>query len=298
MTLAVCCSLAAVMAQNKQASDEASVKKSGDEKSGMTYQVPVSEQHEQMLTGRYEPTWQSLETHQTPEWFRDAKFGIWAHWGPQCVEGSGDWMARGMYIEGNGQFKYHVEHYGHPSEFGFKDILPLFKAEKWDPEALVERYKRCGAKYFFVLGNHHDNYDLWNSQYQPWNSQNIGPKKDILDGWTKAAKKAGLPLGISFHADHAWLWYETSQRYDQNGPKAGVYYDGKLTKADGKGKWWEGYDPQMLYRQNHPQSDLRGRTWPSITSGAGRTAPVRRLRSSSPTSMTAPSTPSTATTLI
>ena len=226
-----------------------------------TYQVPVSEQHEQMLTGKYEPTWQSLETHQTPEWFRDAKFGIWAHWGPQCVEGSGDWMARGMYIEGNRQYKYHLEHYGHPSEFGFKDILPLFKAEKWDPEALVERYKRCGAKYFFVLGNHHDNYDLWDSQYQPWNSQNIGPKRDILDGWAKAAKKAGLPLGISFHADHAWLWYETAQRYDQNGPKAGVYYDGKLTKEDGKGKWWEGYDPQMLYRQNHPQSD---RSWSNV----------------------------------
>ena len=241
LTLAVCCGWMAAMAQ--------------------TYQVPVSEQHEQMLTGKYEPTWQSLKTHQTPEWFRDAKFGIWAHWGPQCVEGSGDWMARGMYIEGNGQYKYHLEHYGHPSEFGFKDILPLFKAEKWDPEALVERYKRCGAKYFFVLGNHHDNYDLWDSKYQPWNSQNIGPKRDILDGWAKAAKKAGLPLGISFHADHAWLWYETAQRYDQNGPKAGVYYDGKLTKEDGKGKWWEGYDPQMLYRQNHPQSD---RSWSNV----------------------------------
>ena len=222
------------------------------------YQVPVSEDHEQMLTGRFEPTWESLETHQTPEWFRDAKFGIWAHWGPQCVEGSGDWMARGMYQEGSGQYKYHVEHYGHPSEVGFKDILPLFKAERWDPEALVERYKRCGAQYFFVLGNHHDNYDLWDSQYQPWNSKNIGPKKDILDGWAKAAKKAGLPLGISFHADHAWTWYETAQRYDMNGKKAGVYYDGRSKKEDGKGKWWEGLDPQMLYQQNHPMSE---RSW-------------------------------------
>ncbi len=222
------------------------------------YQVPVSEDHEQMLTGRFEPTWESLETHQTPEWFRDAKFGIWAHWGPQCVEGSGDWMARGMYQEGSGQYKYHVEHYGHPSEVGFKDILPLFKAERWDPEALVERYKRCGAQYFFVLGNHHDNYDLWDSQYQPWNSKNIGPKRDILDGWAKAAKKAGLPLGISFHADHAWTWYETAQRYDMNGKKAGVYYDGRSKKEDGKGKWWEGLDPQMLYQQNHPMSE---RSW-------------------------------------
>ena len=200
MTLAVCCGLTAIMAQNKQAGNETSIKKTGDEMSGMTYQVPVSEQHEQMLTGRYEPTWQSLETHQTPEWFRDAKFGIWAHWGPQCVEGSGDWMARGMYIEGNKQYKYHLEHYGHPSEFGFKDILPLFKAEKWDPEALVERYKRCGAKYFFVLGNHHDNYDLWDSKYQLWNSKNIGPKRDILDVGDFAYGVPEWDLGMMYYS--------------------------------------------------------------------------------------------------
>ena len=222
------------------------------------YKVPVSEVHEKMQTGKYQPTWQSLQQHQTPEWFRNAKFGIWAHWGPQCVEGSGDWMARSLYMEGSREYKYHVEHYGHPSEFGFKDVLPLFKAENWDPEKLIERYKRCGAQYFFVLGNHHDNYDLWDSQYQPWNSKNIGPKRDILEGWARAAKKAGLPLGISFHADHAWTWYEPAQRYDREGPKAGVYYDGHLTKEDGKDKWWEGLDPQLLYRQNHPLSE---RSW-------------------------------------
>ena len=223
-----------------------------------TYPIPVSEAHEQMQTGKYQPTWESLRQHQTPEWFRDAKFGIWAHWGPQCVEGTGDWMARSLYMEGSREYKYHVEHYGHPSEVGFKDILPLFKAERWNPEELVERYKRCGAKYFFVLGNHHDNFDLWDSQYQPWNAKNMGPERDVLAEWAQAARKAGLPLGISFHADHAWTWYEPAQRYDLNGPKAGVYYDGHLTKADGKGKWWEGYDPQQLYAQNHEPSE---RTW-------------------------------------
>ena len=156
--MAICCGTTAAMAQ--------------------TYDVPVSEKHEKMLTGKFQPTWQSLETHQTPEWFRNAKFGIWAHWGPQCVEGSGDWMARGMYIEGSDQYKYHKKHYGHQSEFGFKDILPLFKAEKWDPEKLVERYKRCGAQYFFVLGNHHDNFDLWDSQYQE--GLRIMPKRILV----------------------------------------------------------------------------------------------------------------------
>lgn len=219
------------------------------------YPVPVSEKNEKMMEGKFEPTWESLKNYKVPEWFRNAKFGIWAHWGPQCVEGSGDWMARSMYMEGSREYKYHVEHYGHPSEVGFKDIIPLFKAEKWDPDKLVALYKKIGAQYFFVLGNHHDNMDLWDSKYQPWNSMNIGPKRDILAEWEKAARKYKLPFGISFHADHAWTWYEPSQRYDRDGPKAGIYYDGKLTKEDGKGKWWEGYDPQDLYAQNHPMSE-------------------------------------------
>ncbi|WP_276893834.1 alpha-L-fucosidase [Hallella bergensis] len=221
-------------------------------------QVPVSEAHEKMATGKYQPTWQSLRQHKVPEWFRNAKFGIWAHWGPQCVEGTGDWMARSMYMEGSREYKHHVEHYGHPSEFGFKDLLPLFKAENWDPDKLVEKYKKVGAQYFFVLGNHHDNFDLWDSKYQPWNAKNMGPRRDVVGEWAQAARKHGLPFGISFHADHAWTWYEPAQRYDQRGPKAGVYYDGKMTKADGKGKWWEGLDPQDLYQQDHPMSD---RSW-------------------------------------
>lgn len=219
------------------------------------YQVPVSEKDEPMMKGTFEPTWESLENnYKVPEWFKNAKFGIWAHWGPQCVEGSGDWMARSLYIEGSPEYKYHVEHYGHPSEFGFKDILPLFKAENWDPDKLVAFYKKIGAQYFFALGNHHDNFDLWDSKYQPWNSKNMGPKRDILAGWAAAAKKNGLPFGVSLHADHAWTWYEVAQRYDRNGDKMGIPYDGTLTKADGKGKWWEGYDPQDLYAQNHPMS--------------------------------------------
>ncbi len=92
--------------------------------------IPVSEANEPMMQGKYESTWESLSQYEVPEWFRDAKFGIWAHWGPQCVEGSGDWMARKLYMEGSREYKHHVENYGHPSEFGFKDILPLFKAEK------------------------------------------------------------------------------------------------------------------------------------------------------------------------
>lgn len=231
------------------------------------FEIEVSEADEPMMKGAFEPTWESLMQYEVPEWFKDAKFGIWAHWGPQCVEGSGDWMARGLYVEGSHAYKTHVEKYGHPSEYGFKDVLPDFKAERWNPDSLVALYKEIGAQYFFVLGNHHDNFDLWDSRYQPWNSVNMGPKRDILAEWERAARKYGLPFGISFHADHAWTWYETSRRYDTSGPKMGVTYDGAMTKEDGKGKWWEGYDPQDLYAQNHPLSrgtwatDMVSRQW-------------------------------------
>lgn len=208
-----------------------------------------------MAGGPFQPTWESLQGYQVPDWYRNAKFGIWAHWGPQCEPEYGDWYARGMYQEGGDQYKYHLQRYGHPSKFGFKDVIHQWKAEQWDPEQLVALYKRVGAKYFFAMANHHDNLDLWNSKHQPWNSVNVGPKKDIIGGWAKAAKKQGLPFGVSVHAAHAWTWFETAQRSDKTGSLAGVPYDGKLTKADGKGTWWEGLDPQALYAQDHPLSE-------------------------------------------
>ena len=201
--------------------------------------------------GPFKPDWNSLANYQTPEWFRDAKFGIWAHWGPQCEPEDGDWYARNMYVQGSGQYKSHLAKYGHPSTHGFKDIIHEWKAERFDPDSLVKFYKENGAKYFMALANHHDNFDLYDSKYQPWNSVSVGPKKDLIGGWAKAARDNGLRFGVSVHAARAWTWYEVAQGADKDGPLAGVPYDGKLTKADGKGKWWEGLDPQDLYEQNH-----------------------------------------------
>jgi len=205
--------------------------------------------------GKFQPTWESLAQYQTPEWFRDAKFGLWAHWGPQCQPERGDWYARGMYEEGSDQYKYHVEKYGHPSKFGFKDVINEWKAEQWNPDELLALYKKAGAKYFVCLANHHDNLDLYQSTHQPWNSTRLGPKKDLVGGWAKAARQQGLRFGVSVHAAHAWRWFETAQRADKAGPLAGVPYDGKLTAAAGQGTWWQGYDPQALYAQNHPLSE-------------------------------------------
>ena len=124
--------------------------------------------------GPFEPTWDSLQTYKVPELFRDAKFGMWSHWGPQCQPEAGDWYARGMYQEGSRQYKFHLEKYGHPSVFGFKDVINEWKAEKWDPEELVALYKNTGAKYFVAMGNHHDNLDMFNSKYQKdWNTTKV-----------------------------------------------------------------------------------------------------------------------------
>jgi len=201
--------------------------------------------------GPFRPDWNSLTNYQTPEWFRDAKFGIWAHWGPQCQPEHGDWYARSMYLPGSADYKSHLVEYGHPSTNGFKDVIHEWKAANFNPDQLLKFYRENGAKYFMALAVHHDNFDNWNSKYQPWNSVNVGPHKDLIGGWAAAARKNGLRFAVSVHASHAWSWYEVAQGADTNGPLAGVPYDGKLTRADGKGLWWDGLDPQDLYAQNH-----------------------------------------------
>ena len=199
--------------------------------------------------GPFLPFWESLKSYRCPDWFRDAKFGIWAHWDPQCVPEQGDWYARNMYIQGSRQYEYHVKHYGHPSKFGYKDICHLWKAERWDPEDLIRRYKRAGAEYMVALATHHDNYDCWNSKYQSWNCINVGPKRDIVGTWAKVARANGLRFGVSYHGTPHRVWDEflpVRYKSDTTGPLAGIPYDGLQTKADGKGKWWQGMDPQMI----------------------------------------------------
>lgn len=151
--------------------------------------------NESIIKGPFQPTWESLQNYKTPEWYRDAKFGMWAHWGPQCQPEAGDWYARGMYQEGSWQYKYHLEKYGHPSKFGFKDVINIWKAENWNPEELVSLYKNAGAQYFMALANHHDNFDLYDSKYQKqWNSTKMGPRKDLIGGWARQQKILDFPL--------------------------------------------------------------------------------------------------------
>lgn len=213
---------------------------------------------EPVAPGPFKPGWDSMKQYRAPDWFRDAKFGIWAHWTAQCVPEQGDWYAWHMYRQydkdkqtgrriPSPHYDYHLENYGHPSEFGFKDINHLWNAGRWEPEKLISLFKQAGAKYFVAMANHHDNLDCYDSKYQPWNTVNVGPRKDLVGIWEKAAREAGLRFGASVHAARVWDWFEVAHGADIDGPMAGVPYDGRLTKADGKGKWWEGLDPADLY---------------------------------------------------
>ena len=136
-----------------------------DSKSAPDAKLPIAD-------GKFKPNDESFKQYQYPDWFRDAKFGIWSHWGPQAVPRQGDWYAKRMYQHDTARRRggsdsaqdpanqYHVEHYGHPSKFGYKDIIPLWKAERWDPEQLMALYKKAGARYFVSMASHHDNFFL------------------------------------------------------------------------------------------------------------------------------------------
>lgn len=178
------------------------------------------------MTKKFEPTFESLRTFKTPEWFRDAKFGIWSHWGPQSVPMFGDWYARNMYVQGSAQYNYHIRHYGHPSKFGYKDICELWKAENFDPDALMEKYYKAGARYFVAQATHHDHFFGYDSKINRFNSVNIGPKKDICQLWYDAAKKYNLPFGITEHLAASYNWWRVNKDSDKTGPYKGVPYDG------------------------------------------------------------------------
>jgi alpha-L-fucosidase len=201
-------------------------------------------------------TWEELAAqYECPNWFRDVKFGIWCHWGPQVVpESGGGWYARHMYMQdvgreifGENAYPYHVNVYGHPSEFGFKDVINLWKAEKFDADSLIKFFKANGARYFVALANHHDHFDCFASTHHQWNSVNIGPKRDIVGEFKKASRKHSLYFGVTSHDNRHWKWWLPAFEADKYGEKEGIPYDGRMKKPEGKGKWWEGLDPANLY---------------------------------------------------
>ncbi len=204
----------------------------------------------QTADGPYQADWKALGlAYSAPEWWRDAKFGAWAHWDPQSMPEQGDWYAYHMYQQGSADFNYNVSHFGDPSVYGYKDICKNWVIDQWDPSSLMDLYIQMGAKFFMAMGAHHDNFDNWNSTYQPWNSVRVGVEKDIVGTWAAVARQKGMRFGIGFHNTPARTWGQWMPiRYtsDAKGP-----YDALMTILDGKGKWWEGMDPVDLYGYKH-----------------------------------------------
>ena len=175
---------------------------------------------------QFEPTIESLRQYACPEWFRDAKFGIYLHWGVYSVAERDCWFPRLMYIEGYEEHDWMRQKFGDVSKFGYKDLIPLWKGENFDPDRLVRLFKRAGARYVTPVVVHHDNFDLWDSQYHRWNSVLMGPKKDITAMWREAVLRHGLRFGVTTHLAWSYSWWGVNKGADVKGPQARVPYDG------------------------------------------------------------------------
>ncbi|MEL7496724.1 MAG: alpha-L-fucosidase [Planctomycetota bacterium] len=180
-------------------------------------------------TGAYQPNWESLEQYRIPEWYQDAKLGIFIHWGVYTVPEHGwEWYPRQMYIDkdnwrGN-LFQYHRDTYGDQSEFGYKDLIPKFKAEKFDPEEWVTLFKQAGAKYVVPVAEHHDGFAMYDSDLTQWSSVKMGPKRDVVGELEKETRKQGLRFGVSSHRAFNWLYYVRKTEFDNADPRfKGLY---------------------------------------------------------------------------
>jgi len=192
----------------------------------------------------YQPTWKSLAQHEAaPEWFQDAKLGIYFHWGPYSVPAFGSaWYPRNMFIKGNAVQKHHVKTYGPVEEFGYEDFIPMFTAEHFDPEDWADLFKLAGAKFAGPVAQHHDGFAMWDSEVNPWNAADMGPKRDILGQLFKALKKRDMKTIATFHnarhgqrnADKPENWkiaYNSHYPYHPDWPTATT--DPKLRKLYG-----------------------------------------------------------------
>ena len=180
------------------------------------------------MTRRFEPTWGSLRSHVTPQWFKDAKFGIYTHWGIYSVPAHGPnvtWYPYNMYREGTEQYKYHVETYGPPSEFGYKDFIPDFTGAKFDADEWAELFKRSGAQYAGPVGEHHDGFTMWDSKYTAWNAAKMGPKRDVVGELERAIRAVGMRFLVALHhMENWWFFPHWQEAYDTSDPQyAGLY---------------------------------------------------------------------------
>ncbi len=209
----------------------------------------------------YQADWESLRQHTTPEWFRDAKFGIYCHWGPYSVpEFENEWYSHWMYCNDNNPehelgkkyYEHHVKTYGPLNEFGYKDLVPLFKAEKFNAAEWADLFEKAGAKFAGPVSEHADGFAMWDSDLTRWNAKDMGPKRDIMGELSQEIKKRNMKFVATFHRHWLLGWYPTwDETTDAADPNYADLYGPKMKKSDFKyppsthdlDKGFDGYYP-------------------------------------------------------
>ena len=209
---------------------------------------------------KFEPTWDSLSQYEVAKWNKDAKFGIFIHWGVYAVPAAGsEWYPRNMYNRSSNLFEHHKRTWGDQSKFGYKDFIPMFRAENWDPEQWAELFKRSGARYIVPVAEHHDGFAMYDSSHTKWNSVKMGPKRDICGELAKAVRKRGMKFGVSTHYAWNWRYYLKDKSFDNVNPAyAGLYgvnHDPKVSASPEFIAHWyartkeliDKYEPDLLW---------------------------------------------------
>jgi alpha-L-fucosidase len=177
--------------------------------------------------GPFKPDWKSLENFQVPAWYIDGKFGIFIHWGAYSVPAFGnEWYPRNMYVSSSKEFKHHVETYGPQSRFGYKDFLPLFRAEKFDAGAWAQLFRQSGAKYVVPVAEHHDGFPMYDYDFTEWSAVKMGPKRDVVGELARAVREEGLVFGASSHRVEHWWFFDAGMKFDSDvrDPKYAAFY--------------------------------------------------------------------------
>jgi alpha-L-fucosidase len=180
-------------------------------------QKKLAEVHQGATQGPFRPDWESLKKYEIPDWYRDAKFGIFIHWGVYSVPAFGsEWYARLMYMQGTPEFKHHVATYGPQNKFGYKDFIPRFHAEKFDPHAWAALFREAGAKYVIPVAEHHDGFPMYDSDLTDWCAKKMGPHRDVIGDLAQAIRAEGLHLGLSSHRAEHYFFFNGGRSFDSD----------------------------------------------------------------------------------
>lgn len=191
----------------------------------------------------FAPTWDSLKTHSTPSWYQDGKFGIFIHWGLYSVPAFGnEWYPRNMYIAGTPEFEYHQRTFGPQNKFGYKDFIPRFQAEKYDPAAWADLFRQAGAKFVVPVAEHHDGFAMYDSSLSDWTAAKMGPKRDLIGELARAVRAQGLVFGVSSHRAEHWFFMNGGRKFDSDvrDPRYEAFY-GPARLID-EGTAWDNRD--------------------------------------------------------